>query len=364
MVVPSNIESLCPCLKDGPYAEPARRLISVAHSVGPNALWAMQLMQTVYDLCFHFRKMEQDRPQDPETLFNQHLNNAAHVLDARKAAMAPIHYPHPVLDDDSTETITSEHYGTLFSDFGSYHYYEEPADLLRQRLERNGFDLTWLKGKSVLDAGCGNGRYSYGIHQLGAGKVIGLDRSRKNISDAKKRLADRPVPHLDYTLGNVLDLNFENDSFDMVISNGVLHHTEDIDKGLRELVRVMRPGGRGFLMLINNPGGIHWDLIEICRVLLKDVPYNMAHAAFTLLQVPANLRFFYLDHILVPINIRLTAEDIVARLEKAGASSIRRANQGADIDGLSKFNGYVGATAMWGVGLHRFFFSKSSGRVA
>ena len=255
--------------------------------------------------------------------------------------------------------MTADHYGNLFSYFDDEKYYEEPAHLLGQRLQRNGFDLSWLDGKSILDAGCGNGRYSYALSKLGAKDVVGIDMSETNLEDANKRLSERKREGLSFVCGSVLDMPFENESFDFVFSNGVLHHTTDLKQGLRELLRVLKRDGRGFLMLINDPGGIKWDMIEICRELLRDVPYRYAHDIFLKLNMPANLRFLYLDHILVPINIRLTAHKISDELRLLGATNIERLERGADVDEFEKFVGYEAKEILWGTGIHRFFFSKS-----
>ena len=81
----------------------------------------------------------------------------------------------------------------FFSGFDESRYYEEPTKLLGQRLERNGFDLKWFKDKKVLDAGCGNGRYSYALKCFGDSEVVGVDLSEKNINDAKYRLTLKPL---------------------------------------------------------------------------------------------------------------------------------------------------------------------------
>jgi len=63
--------------------------------------------------------------------------------------------------------------------------------------------------------------------------------------------------------GNVLALPFATSGFAIVFSNGVLHHTVDWEQGVKELVRVLKPGGLGWLYLIENPGGLFWDIIEV-----------------------------------------------------------------------------------------------------
>ena len=128
--------------------------------------------------------------------------------------------------------------------------------------------------------------------------------------------------------------------------------------GINELLRVLKSGGKGFLMLIPDPGGIQWDFIEICRLLLSGIDYSFMHDFFKLMNIPSNLRFLYLDHILVPINLRYSKEDISQMLKEAGAINIIRYQRGSDVDAQEKFPIYKESSTLWGVGLHRFEFSK------
>lgn len=357
LTIPQDISDRCPCLNNSPYQEEVKALLAL--SSNPSSDWDLHKIMAVYRICFHFRQMEADMPDDPAAEFAELLKSVTRYLEVATETAPPFTYPSIIGEDAAVEEVTADHYGNLFSYFNDEKYYEEPSQLLGQRLERNGFDLGWLNGKRVLDAGCGNGRYSYALSNLGASEVVGFDMSETNLEDANKRLSGRPRDGLSYECGSVLDMPFEDESFDFVFSNGVLHHTTDLDKGLNELLRVLKKDGRGFLMLINDPGGIKWDMIEICRELLRDVPYRYAHDIFLKLNMPTNLRFFYLDHILVPINIRLTAQQVSDKLEASGAIDIERLERGADVDEFEKFSGYAAKDVLWGSGIHRFFFSKA-----
>lgn len=348
----------CPCLTNSPYSEEAKALVNFESKA--NSDWDIHKILAVYRICFHYRKMEETLPDDPAKSFADILIQARQYLEMSVETCPPFVFESSEAEKEEIEDVTADHYGNLFSFFNDEKYYEEPSQLLGQRLERNGFDLSWLNGKRVLDGGCGNGRYTYALKKLGAGEVVGLDMSDSNLADANKRLKGRPLDGVSYKKGSVLEMPFEDESFDYVFSNGVLHHTTDLDKGLDEVVRVMKKGAKGFLMLINAPGGIKWDMIEICRELLRDVPYRLAHDIFLSLNMPTNLRFLYLDHILVPVNIRLTSEEIASKLEKSGASNIVRYERGADVDEFEKFGDYAGKDVLWGSGIHRFYFEKSA----
>ena len=70
-------------------------------------------------------------------------------------------------------------------------------------------------------------------------------------------------------MGDVLLLPIESDSVDIVFSNGVLHHSKNWRMGVSELLRVLKQGGFGWLYLIEDPGGLFWDVMEILRVITR-----------------------------------------------------------------------------------------------
>jgi hypothetical protein len=146
----------------------------------------------------------------------------------------------------------------------------------------------------------------------------------------------------------------------MVFSNGVLHHTLDWKAGVGELVRVLRPGGTGWLYLIEKPGGLFWDLIEILRVIMSQDSRRMARASLAVLGLPANRIFYMLDHVMAPINIRLTSDEIEKSLEEAGATKIRRLSRGADSDRIERiYQNEPFAKLKYGVGENRYVFTKA-----
>ncbi|MEQ1761681.1 MAG: methyltransferase domain-containing protein [Pyrinomonadaceae bacterium] len=261
----------------------------------------------------------------------------------------------------TVEEITGEHYGQLFKQFSDTSYWDEPVRLLRERLERNDIPIDSIADKTVLDVGCGGGRYSVAWRLLGAKKVVGYDVSATGIADARKRVEAAGIDNVSFQEGNVLSLPFEENSFDIVYSNGVLHHTTDWETGVSELVRVLTDDGLGFLYLIENPGGLFWDLIEILRVVLKDMDKGVARDALRMIGIPANRIFYMLDHVLVPINVRLTPKQIEDSLARFGASNIRRLQRGADFDRAEQiFQNRRFADVKYGVGENRFVFSKSN----
>ena len=97
-------------------------------------------------------------------------------------------------------------------------------------------------GLRVLDAGCGRGELLHACAEAGA-KIAGLDYSEAAVQLTKQTLAD--VEGADIRHGDVTELPWPDDSFDRAILADVIEHLDpdQADAGLRELRRVLKPGG-------------------------------------------------------------------------------------------------------------------------
>ena len=98
-------------------------------------------------------------------------------------------------------------------------------------------------GSKVLDAGCGSGTNSLWLAGQGFA-VTGVDFSDFALGKAREHAKSAGLDdRIDFRTGNLTGLEFENQSFDAVFCIGVLMHIPDVEKALRELVRVVRPHG-------------------------------------------------------------------------------------------------------------------------
>jgi SAM-dependent methyltransferase len=98
----------------------------------------------------------------------------------------------------------------------------------------------WFAGKVVLDAGCGEGRFTYLAAALGAAHVVAVDYSREALGRARTGTGD--PPNCSFVRADVLALPLAR-AFDTALSLGVLHHTEDTARAFRSVVACVRPGG-------------------------------------------------------------------------------------------------------------------------
>lgn len=95
------------------------------------------------------------------------------------------------------------------------------------------------KGSKILDLGCGNGISTRMLNQAEY-DVIGTDISQLFLEEARSWENSR----LRYQVCDVLELPFEDDSFDVICSNELIEHLPEVETALKEMIRVVRKGGR------------------------------------------------------------------------------------------------------------------------
>jgi demethylmenaquinone methyltransferase / 2-methoxy-6-polyprenyl-1,4-benzoquinol methylase len=122
------------------------------------------------------------------------------------------------------------------------------------RWRRLTADAVVRPGDRVLDACCGTGDLALACARAGAGTVVGLDFSERMLERArrKSRITDC---HLEWVHGDLLELPFDDGSFDAATVGFGIRNVENIDRALGELHRVLRPGGRLGILEIMRPTG-------------------------------------------------------------------------------------------------------------
>lgn len=102
------------------------------------------------------------------------------------------------------------------------------------------------EGETVLDLGSGGGAdVLLSARRVGpSGKAIGLDMTDEMLALARTHAAEAGVDNVEFVQGYIEDIPLADDSVDVVISNCVINLSADKGKVLREVARVLRPGGR------------------------------------------------------------------------------------------------------------------------
>src|SRR5687767_1693770 len=116
---------------------------------------------------------------------------------------------------------------------------------LRRAKEWVGFFLPHLRrGYAVLECGCGVGSITLDIAELVApGRVVGIDMNESQLAIARKNAAARGLSNVSFERGNVYSLHFSDATFDAVLAHTLLIHLNDPLSALKEMRRVLKPGG-------------------------------------------------------------------------------------------------------------------------
>ncbi len=141
---------------------------------------------------------------------------------------------------------------------------------------RSEYELPWLcevipfknfKDKKILEVGCGAGFDAYNITKEGA-IYTGIDITPENI--------DRTTTHLSFFNlgGEILEadaekLPFNGSEFDIVFSNGVLHHTPDMEQAFSEVYRVLKGNGKFYVILYHKNSIFYWAKLFLLDHILR-----------------------------------------------------------------------------------------------
>src|SRR4051812_40412526 len=115
-----------------------------------------------------------------------------------------------------------------------------------ERWRRRAADLA-AAPRRALDVATGTGDLAIELSGRGA-EVVGVDFSEGMLEIARKK-----APQIDFRTGNALALDFKDDEFDAATVGFGARNFDDLDRGLSEMARVVRPGGKVVVLEITNP---------------------------------------------------------------------------------------------------------------
>ena len=114
-----------------------------------------------------------------------------------------------------------------------------------------------LRGARLLDGGSGGGHFSAEASRRGA-RVTSLDVGPNVLAEVAKRCESERV------VGSILEIPFPDGAFDVVLSTEVIEHTPDPERGVRELCRVVKPGGT---LVLTAPNRLWQPVVRLATTL-------------------------------------------------------------------------------------------------
>jgi demethylmenaquinone methyltransferase / 2-methoxy-6-polyprenyl-1,4-benzoquinol methylase len=177
-----------------------------------------------------------------------------------------------------------------------------------------GLDVRWRRmtsravvrpGDRVLDVCCGTGDLAIAGREAG-GDVIGLDFSERMLARARRK-----SDAIEWIRGDATALPFPDDVFDAVTVGFGVRNLDDMESGLRELARVLRPGGRLGCLEITRPRGALRPFFRLWFDGFVPLAGKVLPGGSAYTYLPASVRRFP------------GPEDLAAAMERAGFSAVR-----------------------------------------
>lgn len=165
--------------------------------------------------------------------------------------------------------------------FGGYAYSTQALSgrTSNARISKSILAMDSFAGKKVLDIGCGDGTYSYELAQSGAALVVAIDPVENAIEHAAKKYHD--VANLRFECVDLYKMEIPQQSYDIAVLRGVLHHLPDLEKGIEIACKLAKK------ILIMEPNGYN----PVLKIIEKTSRYHIEHQeqSFT----PAKLRSLF-----------------------------------------------------------------------
>jgi ubiquinone/menaquinone biosynthesis C-methylase UbiE len=154
----------------------------------------------------------------------------------------------------------ARHSRQYFEDIERYRYRTQPWTAA-------AIDAFELENRRVLEIGFGAGTDHLRLARRGS-RLAGVDLTPRNFVETRRRfeLDGRPTR---LAVADMESLPFRDRAFDLVYSFGAVHHTPDVQQAVREMARVLAPGGRAWVAVYHRNSIFFWWSVYLYRFVLK-----------------------------------------------------------------------------------------------
>jgi demethylmenaquinone methyltransferase / 2-methoxy-6-polyprenyl-1,4-benzoquinol methylase len=200
-----------------------------------------------------------------------------------------------------------------------------PVYDVMNRVMTAGLDQRWRRlaaaevvwpGDRILDACCGTGDLAVECERRG-GRVVGLDFSEQMLARARKKSGA-----IEWVQGDALALPFEDGAFDAATVGFGVRNLADLEGGLRELARVLRPGGKLAVLEITRPRGLLKPFFRLWFDVLVPLAGRVLPGGKAYTYLPASVRRFPGPDDLSTLLDRAGFEDVRYRLLGGGSVAL------------------------------------------
>ncbi len=165
--------------------------------------------------------------------------------------------PDLYFDDLNSLTLKqSEFYNdVVFPNFNDIEDFGNLLDKLRNSVFVSKLDNEIPYHSEILEAGCGTGQLSIALSRYNR-RIHSIDLSKASLIEGKKFIDENDRKNVQFYRMNIFNLCFSNNYFDIIISNGVLHHTYNPELAFNKLSEKLKPGGIIIIGLYHKYGRI------------------------------------------------------------------------------------------------------------
>ncbi len=233
-------------------------------------------------------------------------------------------WPHDTVGDpgDVTERVKAFYEVTPFPNYDDCDSVRSLIEKSRRGLYARALDGAIPYNSSVLEVGCGTGQLSNFLG-ISCRRVVGADLCLNSLRLAENFRQEQNLDRVRFVQTNLFRLPFQPEQFDVILCNGVLHHTSDPRLGFEGLLPLLKPGGHIIIGLYNTYGRLMTDLrrtiFRLTNGAAKWIDPYLRSAPIS----QAKRRAWFADQYLHPHESKHTIGEVLQWFEESGLMFVR-----------------------------------------